>query len=188
MKVGLALYCSDETIPPDELAVEVEQRGFECLLFPDHSHIPTSRITPWPGSRDGSAPIPDVYKRMIDPFVALGAAAAVTTTLRIGTGVALPAQRDVLQLAKEVATVDWLSKGRMIFGIGMGWNEDEMGHHGVALADRWDVVAEKILRLAAANFPDMKFQLGISLAGFNFLISTAGALAVLALLRRGARA
>lgn len=144
MKVGLALYCSDETIPPDELAVEVEQRGFECLLFPDHSHIPTSRVTPWPGSRDGSAPIPEVYKRMIDPFVALGAAAAVTTTLRIGTGVALPAQRDVLQLAKEVATVDWLSKGRMIFGIGMGWNADEMAHHGVALADRWDVVAEKI--------------------------------------------
>ena len=144
MKVGIAMYTSDEAIPPDELAVEVEQRGFESLLFPDHSHIPTSRRTAWPGSPDGSVPIPDVYKRLIDPFVALGAAAAVTTTLRIGTGVALPAQRDVLQLAKEVATVDWLSKGRMIFGVGMGWNEDEMANHGVTMRDRWDIVAEKI--------------------------------------------
>jgi len=144
VKVGIAMYTSDETLPPDELAVEVEQRGFESLLFPDHSHIPTSRRTAWPGSPDGSVPIPDVYKRLIDPFVALGAAAAVTTTLRIGTGVALPAQRDVLQLAKEVATVDWLSKGRMIFGVGMGWNEDEMANHGVTMHDRWDIVAEKL--------------------------------------------
>ncbi len=143
MKVGIAMYTSDQTIPPDELAVEVEQRGFESLLFPDHSHIPTSRRTPWPGSID-DAPIPDVYKRLIDPFVALGAAAAVTSTLRIGTCVALPAQRDVLQLAKEVATVDWLSGGRMIFGIGFGWNAEEMGNHGVPMADRWDIVAEKV--------------------------------------------
>ncbi len=144
MKVGIAMYTSDETLPPDELAVEVEQRGFECLLFADHSHIPTSRRSPWPGSPDGSVPIPEVYKRLIDPFVALGAAAAVTTTLRIGTGVALPAQRDVLQLAKEVATVDWLSKGRMILGVGMGWNEDEMANHRVAMRDRWDIVGEKL--------------------------------------------
>lgn len=144
MKVGIALYASDRTIPPDELAVEVEQRGFESLLFPDHSHIPTSRRTPWPGSPDGSVALPEVYARLIDPFVALGAAAAVTTTLRIGTCVALPAQRDVLQLAKEVATVDWLSKGRMIFGIGFGWNAEEMANHGVAMADRWEIVAEKV--------------------------------------------
>lgn len=143
MKVGIALYSSDDNIPPDELAVICEQRGFESLLFPDHSHIPTSRRSPWPGSIDGQ-PLPEVYKRLIDPFVALGAAAAVTTTLRIGTCVALPAQRDVLQLAKEVATVDWLSKGRMIFGVGFGWNAEEMANHGVAMKDRWDVVAEKI--------------------------------------------
>ncbi len=143
MNVGVALYLSDETIPPDELAVACEQRGIESLLFPDHSHIPNSRRTPWPGSTTGE-PIPEVYKRMIDPFVALGAAAALTTTLRIGTCVALPAQRDVLQLAKEVATVDWLSGGRMIFGIGFGWNADEMANHGVAMADRWDIVAEKV--------------------------------------------
>jgi probable F420-dependent oxidoreductase len=143
MKVGIALYTSDQQLPPDELAVACEQRGFESLLFPDHSHIPTSRRTPWPGSRDG-APLPEVYKRLIDPFVALGAAAAVTTTLRIGTCVALPAQRDVLQLAKEVATVDWLSRGRMIFGIGFGWNAEEMANHGVAMVDRWDLVAEKV--------------------------------------------
>ena len=148
MKVGIAMYCSDETIPPDELAVEIEQRGFECLLLPDHSHIPTSRRTPWPGSIDG-APLPEVYSRLIDPFVALGAAAAVTTTLRIGTAVALPAQRDVLQLAKEVATLDWLSGGRMIFGIGMGWNEDEMANHGVAYRDRWDIVEEKVAAMKA---------------------------------------
>ena len=143
MKVGIALYLSDDTIPPDELAVACEQRGIESLLFPDHSHIPTSRRTPWPGSTTG-APIPEVYKRLIDPFVALGAAAAVTSTLRIGTCVALPAQRDVLQLAKEVATVDWLSGGRMIFGIGFGWNAEEMANHGVAMADRWAIVAEKV--------------------------------------------
>jgi len=143
VKVGIALYSSDDNIPPDELAVVCEQQGFESLLFPDHSHIPTSRRSPWPGSIDG-APLPEVYKRLIDPFVALGAAAAVTTTLRIGTCVALPAQRDVLQLAKEVATVDWLSKGRMIFGVGFGWNAEEMADHGVAMKDRWDVVAEKI--------------------------------------------
>ena len=137
------MYTGDETIPPDELAVACEQRGIESLLFPDHSHIPTSRRIPWPGSRDGT-PIPEVYKRLIDPFVALGAAASATTTLRIGTAVALPAQRDVLQLAKEVATVDWLSKGRMIFGIGFGWNADEMANHGVVMADRWAIVAEKV--------------------------------------------
>ncbi len=143
MKVGIALYSSDDTILPDELAIACEQRGFESLLFPDHSHIPTSRRSPWPGSISGS-PLPEVYKRLIDPFVALGAAAAVTSTLRIGTCVALPAQRDVLQLAKEVATVDWLSGGRMIFGVGFGWNAEEMANHGIAMADRWDVVAEKI--------------------------------------------
>ncbi len=143
MKVGIALYTSDETIPPDELAVACEERGFESLLFPDHSHIPVSRRSPWPGSVDGT-PLPEIYKRLIDPFVALGAAAAVTTTLRIGTCVALPAQRDVLQLAKEVATVDWLSGGRMLFGVGFGWNAEEMADHGVASADRWDVVAEKL--------------------------------------------
>jgi probable F420-dependent oxidoreductase len=143
MKVGIAMYVGDEQIPPDELAVACEERGFESLLFPDHSHIPTSRRTPWPGSTTGE-PLPDVYGRLIDPFVALGAAAAVTTTLRIGTCVALPAQRDVLQLAKEVATVDWLSKGRMIFGIGFGWNAEEMANHGIRMGDRWDVVAEKV--------------------------------------------
>ena len=143
MRVGIAMYTSDEGIPPDELAVACEQRGFESLLFPDHSHIPVSRRTPWPGSVAGTE-LPEVYKRLIDPFVALGAAAAVTTTLRIGTCVALPAQRDVLQLAKEVATVDWLSGGRMIFGIGFGWNAEEMADHGVAMSERWDVVAEKV--------------------------------------------
>ena len=143
MKVGIALYCSDEMIPPDELAVACEQRGLESLLFPDHSHIPISRRSPWPGSID-DAPLPDIYKRLIDPFVALGAAAAVTSTLRIGTCVVLPAQRDVLQLAKEVATVDWLSGGRMIFGIGFGWNREEMANHGVEYVSRWDVVAEKV--------------------------------------------
>ena len=143
MKVGIALYLSDQQIPPDELAVACEQRGIESLLFPDHSHIPTSRRSPWPGSLDG-APLPEVYKRFLDPFVALGAAASATTTLRIGTCVVLPAQRDVLQLAKEVATVDWLSRGRMIFGIGFGWNAEEMENHGVAMRDRWDIVAEKV--------------------------------------------
>lgn len=144
VKVGVALYATDEMIPPDRLAVACEERGLESLLFPDHSHIPTSRRTPWPGSRDGSASLPLSYRRLVDPFVALGAAASATTTLRIGTCVALPAQRDVIQLAKEVATVDWLSGGRMIFGIGFGWNVEEMANHGVVARDRWDIVTEKV--------------------------------------------
>jgi len=143
MKVGVAMHTTDRNIPPDELAIACEERGIESLLFPDHSHIPTSRQTQWPGSITGE-PLPDEYSRLIDPFVALGAAAAATTTLRIGTAVTLVAQRDVLQLAKEVATVDWLSNGRMIFGVGFGWNAEEMANHGVAMSDRWAIVAEKL--------------------------------------------
>ena len=143
MKVGVAMHTTDRSLPPDELAVACEQRGIESLLFPDHSHIPTSRRTQWPGSITGE-PLPEEYTRLIDPFVALGAAAAVTSTLRIGTAVTLVAQRDVLQMAKEVATVDWLSGGRMIFGVGFGWNAEEMANHGVAMADRWAIVAEKL--------------------------------------------
>jgi probable F420-dependent oxidoreductase len=143
MKVGIAMHTTDQSIPPDELAIACEDRGIESLLFPDHSHIPTSRQTPWPGSITGE-PLPEEYSRLIDPFVALGAAAAATTTLRIGTAVTLVAQRDVLQLAKEVATVDWLSGGRMIFGVGFGWNAEEMANHGVGMADRWAIVAEKL--------------------------------------------
>ncbi len=143
MKVGIAMHTTDQNIPPDELAVLCEERGIESLLFPDHSHIPTSRDTQWPGSITGE-PLPEEYRRLIDPFVAMGAAAAVTTKLRIGTAVALVAQRDVLQLAKEVATVDWLSGGRVIFGVGFGWNAEEMANHGVPMADRWDIVSEKL--------------------------------------------
>jgi probable F420-dependent oxidoreductase len=143
MKVGIAMHTTDQNIPPDELAVACEERGIESLLFPDHSHIPTSRRTQWPGSITGE-PLPEEYTRLIDPFVAMGAAAAVTKTLRIGTAVTLVAQRDALQLAKEVATVDWLSGGRVIFGVGFGWNAEEMANHGVPMADRWDIVAEKL--------------------------------------------
>ena len=138
MKVGIALYTTDDQIPPDELARHVRGARVRVVALPGSLAHPDEPADRRGRAASTGAPLPEVYKRLIDPFVALGAAAAVTTTLRIGTCVALPAQRDVLQLAKEVATVDWLSGGRMIFGIGFGWNAEEMADHGVAMADRWD--------------------------------------------------
>jgi len=143
MNIGITGMPTDQTMPPTELARACEERGFESLFLPDHSHIPVSRRSPWPGSLSGEA-LPEAYGRLPDPFVALAAAAAATTTLRVGTSVCLVAQRDVLQLAKEVATLDWLSGGRFVFGVGMGWNAEEMADHGVAFPDRWDIVAEKL--------------------------------------------
>ncbi|MBW2237277.1 MAG: LLM class F420-dependent oxidoreductase [Deltaproteobacteria bacterium] len=146
MKLGLTLFCTDRSMSPLELAVEAEQRGFHSLYIPEHTHIPTSRRTPPP---TGDAELPEEYKRTLDPLVALGGAAAVTSSILLGTGIALVAQHDTLALAKAIATLDHLSGGRFVLGIGYGWNEDEMEHHGVAYKQRRAVVREKMLAMQA---------------------------------------
>ncbi len=146
MKLGVMIFPTDTTIEPVELGREVEARGFESLWFPEHSHIPTDRTTPW-GGREGAPPLPEFYWRTYDQFLALAAIAATTTDLRLGTGITLVAQRDPLWLAKEVASLDRLSNGRFLFGIGYGWNKEELAHHGVAYTDRRARIRESILAM-----------------------------------------
>lgn len=146
MHIGVEIFPTDQTIQPVELAREVEARGFESLWFPEHSHIPTRRTTPW-GGRDGAPPLPEFYWRTHDPFVALGACAAVTTTLKLATGICLVAQRDPIQTAKQVASVDQISGGRFLFGIGYGWNKEEMAQHGTAYGERRAILRENILAM-----------------------------------------
>ncbi len=148
MDIGLSIFPTDQTIGPVELATTAEQHGFESLWFPEHSHIPTSRRSPW-GGYEGAPPLPEYYARTYDPFVALGACAAATSTIRLATGICLVAQRDPIHTAKEVASVDALSDGRMIFGIGYGWNKEEMAQHGTAYGERRDVLRERILAMQA---------------------------------------
>ena len=143
MKFGVQMFPTDYAIPVTELARACEDLGFESLFFPEHTHIPTSRRTPWPGG----APLPQEYSHTLDPFVACGAAAAVTSTLRVGTGICLVIQRDPITLAKEVASVDFLSGGRFLFGIGGGWNAEEMENHGTRPAVRWKILRERILAM-----------------------------------------
>ncbi len=126
-----------------ELGRAVEDHGFESLWVPEHTHIPTSRQSPWPGG----AELPREYLHSLDPFVALGAVAAATTTLRLGTGVCLVIERDTITLAKEISTLDLLSGGRFMFGIGGGWNREEMSNHGTNPATRWRLLREQILAM-----------------------------------------
>ncbi len=144
MHIGLMMFPTDKAIQPVQLAREAEARGFESLWFPEHSHIPTSRETPW-GGRKNAPPLPEEYWRSHDQFVALAAAAAVTETIKVGTGITLVAQRDPLWLAKQTASLDVISDGRFMLGIGYGWNKEELRHHGVAYADRRAVLRERIL-------------------------------------------
>jgi probable F420-dependent oxidoreductase len=146
MKFGLAFHTSDLAMSPVDLARQAEARGFDSLYLPEHTHIPVSRRTPAP---TGEAELPDVYRRSYDPYIALAAAAAVTNKLRLGTGVALPAQHDAIALAKEVATLDLVSGGRFTWGIGFGWNREEVEDHGVTFADRREVVRETVLAARA---------------------------------------
>lgn len=148
MEYGVFIFPTDTSIRPDVLAREVEARGFESLWFPEHSHIPTSRETPW-GGQEGARPLPDHYWRTYDQFVALAYAAAATSKLKLGTGITLLAQRDPIWTAKEVASLDHLSDGRVIFGVGYGWNKEEMRQHGVSYRDRRAVMREKILLMKA---------------------------------------
>ncbi|MFT7650184.1 MAG: putative F420-dependent oxidoreductase [Candidatus Poriferisodalaceae bacterium] len=146
MKIGVMMFPTDKAIQPIELAKETEARGFESLWFPEHSHIPTSRVTPW-GGNPKAPPLPEEYWRSHDQFVALAAAAAVTENIKVATGITLVAQRDPLWLAKEVASLDAISNGRFILGIGYGWNKEELAHHGVKYTERRAVLRERILAM-----------------------------------------
>ena len=146
MKLGVTIHATDLAMSPVELAREAELRGFTSLFVPEHTHIPVSRRTPAP---TGTTELGEEYKRSLDPYVALGAAAAVTSRIRLGTGVALVAQHDPIALAKEIATVDHLSNGRFVLGIGYGWNHEEMENHGIDVKRRRALVREKMLAMEA---------------------------------------
>ena len=139
MKIGAVMFFTEYSMSPAALARELEDRGFESLWVPEHSHIPLSRVSPYPGG----GPLPRPYYDILDPFLALNTAAAVTTKLKIGTGVCLMNQRDPIQTAKMVSTIDQLSAGRFLFGIGNGWNRDEMENHGTDFASRHKLVRER---------------------------------------------
>jgi probable F420-dependent oxidoreductase len=144
MHFGVTMFGTDRTMRPDELARAAEERGFWSLYLPEHTHIPVSRRTPPP---TGDEPLAEHYARSLDPFVALTMAAASTERLRVGTGICLVAQRDPIVTAKAVASLDHLSGGRFVFGVGFGWNEDEVEDHGVDMRRRRDVAREHVLAM-----------------------------------------
>lgn len=143
MRYGVTIFLTDQTIDAVTLARSAEDRGFNSLWLPEHTHIPTSRRTPAPTGE----PLAEEYRRSLDPFVALSAAAAVTTRLTVGTGIALVAQRDPIVTAKAAATLDWQSGGRLWLGVGYGWNVDEMEDHGVEPSTRRGRAREHILAM-----------------------------------------
>jgi len=140
MHYGITIFPTDYSIHPADLARAAEERGFESLWVAEHSHIPCSRKTPWPGG----AELPKMYYDVVDPFVALSMAAAATTKLKLGTGICLVIQRDPIQTAKQVASLDMLSGGRFLFGVGGGWNVEEMANHGTRFETRWKLLRERI--------------------------------------------
>jgi probable F420-dependent oxidoreductase len=146
LHLGLTLFTTDQTISPVDLAREAEARGFHSLYIPEHTHIPTSRRTPPP---TGDEVLAEEYKRTLDPYVSLAAAASVTRTIRLGTGIALVAQHDAIVLAKQLATLDVLSHGRLVLGIGYGWNREEMQSHDIDVKRRRALVREKMLAMQA---------------------------------------
>jgi probable F420-dependent oxidoreductase len=143
MEIGIFTFLTDEGIRPDVLAAAAEERGFSSLQIAEHSHIPVSRETPYPGGGE----LPHIYYRTLDPFVALTAAAVATSNLKLGTGIALIQQRDVIHTAKEVASLDLVSRGRFLFGIGVGWNREEMRNHGTDPRTRGALVDEQLAAL-----------------------------------------
>ena len=143
MLFGAYMFTTDYSIRPDDLARLLEDRGFESLWVPEHTQIPASRRTPFPGGSD----LPREYWHTHDPFLALTAAAAATTNLKLATGNCLMIERDPIITAKEVASLDLLSRGRFIFGIGGGWNAEEMEDHGTRFRSRWRLLREQILAM-----------------------------------------
>lgn len=140
MRIGAAMFVTDYSMGPGELARALEERGFESFWAPEHSHIPVARKTDFPGGGD----LPKKYFDVMDPFVVLSAAAVSTRSLRIGTGVCLVSQRDPIQTAKQVASLDRVSDGRFLFGVGNGWNAEEMADHGTVFATRHKLARERI--------------------------------------------
>lgn len=145
MKFGTMLYSTDYAMRPDAFARASEERGFESVWMPEHTHIPASRRTPFPAGGD----LPQDYWHIHDPFVALTAAAIATSTIKVATGVCLITEHDPIVLAKQVASLDMLSNGRFLFGIGAGWNAEEMENHGTRFEDRWKVLEERIEAMQA---------------------------------------
>ena len=145
MKFSASMFFTDYSMGPAELARALEARGFEALWAPEHSHIPLTRKTPFIFGGE----LPKKYYDVMDPFVSLTAAAVATTTLKIGTGVCLITQRDPIQTAKLVASIDQVSNGRFLFGVGNGWNQDEMEDHGQVFASRHKLARERIEAMKA---------------------------------------
>ena len=143
MNFGAMMFSTDYSIRPDDAAKLLEDRGFESFWVPEHSHIPAERTSPWPGGGE----LPKEYWHTYDPFVALAAAAGATTNLKLGTGICLVTERDPIMTAKEVASLDSLSNGRFIFGVGGGWNAEEMANHGTRFRSRWRLLRERILAM-----------------------------------------
>ncbi len=146
MRYGVTCFLTDQSATPAAVARAAEERGFSSLYVPEHTHIPTSRRTPPP---TGDEQLAEEYKRTLDPLVALMSAAAVTERLEVGTGIMLVAQRDPIVTAKAIATLDHLSGGRFVLGIGFGWNADELEDHGVTMAERRAVARERVLAMRA---------------------------------------
>src|SRR5436305_9666605 len=145
MKFGVGIFPTAEVQDPAQLGRMAEERGFECLLFPEHSHIPASRQTPYPAGGE----LPPEYSRTYDPFVALTAAATATEKLKVGTAICLVIERDPIITAKQVASIDRLSGGRFLFGVGAGWNAEEMANHGTDASRRFGVLRERVEAMKA---------------------------------------
>jgi len=145
MKIGISMFVTDTSISPGELGAAVEARGFESLWMPEHTHIPVSRKSPW----GGGPVLPDHYKQTLEPFMSLTAAAMTTKRIKLATGICLVVERDPIHLAKQVASIDYLSGGRFIFGIGGGWNAEEMASHGTEFKTRFTLMRERVEAMKA---------------------------------------
>lgn len=157
--IGITVFPTDRAMAPARLAREVEARGFESLFLPEHSHIPMSRDTPWPGAQPGNEELPDCYWHINDQIVSLSMAAAVTTTLRLGTAVTLVPQHDPIWLAKQLATLDHLSGGRVVLGVGFAWNREQCEAHGLDFAQRREVTRDNVgIMRALWTQPDAGYE------------------------------
>jgi probable F420-dependent oxidoreductase len=145
MKIGISMFVTDSSISPGELGAAVEARGFESLWMPEHTHIPVSRKSPW----GGGPVLPDHYKQTLEPFMSLTAAAMTTKRIKLATGICLVVERDPIHTAKQVASIDYLSGGRFIFGIGGGWNAEEMASHGTDFKTRFSLMRERVEAMKA---------------------------------------
>ena len=184
MLFGVQMFSTHYAIRPDVLAREAEARGFESVWFPEHTHIPTSRRSPWPGG----PVLPKEYSHTYDLFVALAAAAAATTRIKVASGICLLIERDPITTAKEVASIDHLSGGRVLFGIGAGWNAEEMEHHGTVFRTRWKLLSERVLAMKTIWTEDeAQLRRRVRPLRPDLVVAEAGAAAASAGHPRGAR-